>query len=266
MLVIKDTRKSYDSEKVLFPPQDYTHRSKSDITKYLRMKQPPKDPKKGICYPNNTLFTDLGGKEEEILAHFSRTTRQQIRKCIREGCPQIDIVFYTLEELLNDGSILADFRQTYMSYCERGNNPKLKRYFSDLSIRQYLDHRCILLSKAQFPNGKVYHLYLWDKEDSLFEYSASDHLNDDVVGILAGMANKLLVYRDMLWLKAQGVTNFDWGGIFSFDSPNGIDRFKMLFGGRQAVVYNYFTGNTIKGKILVRLKKCQDSLRSLFKG
>ncbi len=265
MLVIKDTRKSYDSEKVLFPPLDYTHRSKSDITKYLRMKQPPKEDK-GICYPCGTLFTDLSENEEEILNRFSRTTKQQIRKCIREDASQIDIVFYACEELHDDDSILADFKKTYMSYCERGNNPKLKRYFSDLSIRQYLDHHCILLSKAQFPNGKVYHLYVWCDGDSLFEYSASDHLNDEVVGILAGMANKLLVYRDMLWLKEHGVTRYDWGGIFNFDHPNGIDRFKMLFGGKQAMVYNHFVGNTMKGKLLVCLKKYQDSLRSLFKG
>jgi hypothetical protein len=129
----------------------------------------------------------------------------------------------------------------------------LKKHYSDRNINQYIDHRCILVSKAEFPKGKVYHLYVWEQEDSLFEYNASDHLNEEVVGIMAGMANKWLIYNDMLWLKKQGVVNYDWGGIFSFDKPNGIDRFKMLFGGRQAQVYNCYVGNTIKGKALVRL-------------
>lgn len=45
-----------------------------------------------------------------------------------------------------------------------------------------------------------------------------------------GRANKYLHWHDWLLLKNIGVIEYDWGGIASYDNPNGIDKFKMSFG------------------------------------
>ena len=37
-----------------------------------------------------------------------------------------------------------------------------------------------------------------------------------------------------------GVKEYDWGGIASCDEPNGIDRFKMPFGGRYNEDYKLY--------------------------
>ncbi|WP_242886157.1 hypothetical protein [Faecalibacterium sp. BCRC 81149] len=41
-------------------------------------------------------------------------------------------------------------------------------------------------------------------------------------------------------LKEMGVKEYDWGGIASCDEPNGIDRFKMPFGGRYNEDYKLY--------------------------
>ena len=61
--------------------------------------------------------------------------------------------------------------------------------------------------------------------------------------------------RDMDWFREHGIVIYDWGNISSSVRPNGIDRFKMSFGGKVTTVYNTFVGNTFLGKILVLLYK-----------
>ena len=48
------------------------------------------------------------------------------------------------------------------------------------------------------------------------------------------------------------------GGVVSFDQPNSIDKFKMSFGGSQAIYYNIMEENSLWAKLihgLLRLKK-----------
>ena len=41
---------------------------------------------------------------------------------------------------------------------------------------------------------------------------------------------------------------YDWGGISDFDNPNGIDEFKLKFGGDKITYYNVFCGEYTAGK------------------
>ena len=59
----------------------------------------------------------------------------------------------------------------------------------------------------------------------------------------------------MDWFREHGYVLYDWGNISSSTNPNGIDKFKMSFGGEVVTVYNSFVGNTLLGKILVVLYK-----------
>ena len=67
--------------------------------------------------------------------------------------------------------------------------------------------------------------------------------------------NKLLHIKDMEWFRERGYLLYDWGNIHSSQNPNGIDKFKMSFGGEIVTVYNSFVGNSLLGKLLVSLYK-----------
>ena len=110
------------------------------------------------------------------------------------------------------------------------------------------------VSYAQYPNGKVFHMYLHDDVKVMLWFSASDFRNQNVDKHLAGRVNKFLHYQDMIHFKRRGLHYYDWGNISSSLNPNGIDQFKMKFGGELKDVYSYFVGNTLWGRILIILR------------
>lgn len=252
MIRIPDKSHFYSFERVMFPSEKDISNSKADITRYMRFKEKLDIFKSGIEDVDSTLITDLRLPEEKILQQFSQTVRYEIKRSLADD---IKIYFYTYKDLKENYNIVEDFKNTFMSYCDICDNQLLKKVYSDQNIRSYIDNECVLISKAEFHNGKVYHLYVFDENDALLIYSASDYRKNEIDRSLAGRANKLLHYKDMLYLKEKGLSNYDWGNVASFALPNGIDKFKMSFGGARKKVYSYFVGNSLLGKVLVFSKK-----------
>ena len=71
----------------------------------------------------------------------------------------------------------------------------------------------------------------------------------------SGRANKFLHWHDWLLLKNIGVIEYDWGGIASYDNPNGIDKFKMSFGGEYRKYYNISAVCSLRAKLYTLLRK-----------
>lgn len=57
-----------------------------------------------------------------------------------------------------------------------------------------------------------------------------------------------------------GITQYDWGGIANPEEPNGIDQFKMGFGGEAASYYNVIIGVSLLGKITLSSMKAKEKL------
>lgn len=252
MIRMPDKSHFYSFERIMFPSVKDIGSSQTDITRYMRFKEKLDIFKGGIEDVDSTLITDLRLPEEKILQQFSQTVRYEIKRTIVDD---IRIYFHTHKDLEDNFSIVEDFKNTFMSYCDICNNQFLKKVYNDQNIRSYIDNECVLISKAEFQNGKVYHLYVFDENDALLIYSASDYRKNEIDRSLAGRTNKLLHYQDMLYLKAKGLSYYDWGNVASFELPNGIDKFKMSFGGERMKVYSYFVGNSLLGKFLVFSKK-----------
>ena len=71
-------------------------------------------------------------------------------------------------------------------------------------------------------------------------------------------ANKRLHWEDMKLFKERGVSLYDWGGISDPDHPNGIDAFKMKFGGKPLTYYNVLKGITVLGRLGIRVMKLKN--------
>jgi hypothetical protein len=252
MLRIPDKSHFYSFERIVFPSLKDIDTSKTDVTRYMRFKEKVDAFRDGIEDVDATLITSLCNSDKEILGQFSQTVRYEVKKSFTDD---ISMQFYTYKDLTNNFCIVEEFKNTFMSYCDICNNQSLKKVYDEQKIRSYIDNECVLLSKAEFADGKVYHLYLYDENDALLVYSASDHRKNEIDRNFAGRANKLLHYKDILYFKAEGLSNYDWGNVASFEAPNGIDKFKISFGGTRRKVYSYFVGNSLLGKILVFSKK-----------
>ena len=252
MIRIPDISHFYSFERIMFPCLKDINNSKTDVIRYMRFKERIGLFSGEIEDVDSTLITNLHLTNEQIFQKFSQTVRYEIKRSLADD---IRIYFYICKDLEDNLSIVEDFKNTFMSYCDICDNQLLKKVYSDQNIRSYIDNECVLISKAEFHNGKVYHLYVFDENDALLIYSASDYRKNEIDKSLAGRANKLLHYKDMLYLKEKGLSNYDWGNVASFELPNGIDKFKMSFGGTRMKVYSYFVGNSLLGKFLVFSKK-----------
>ena len=231
--------------------------SDADIIRYLRIKAPMK----GFFTKSSTLetvITDLSKPIDEILAKATKTVRYEVNKCDREG---VNISFFTAKDLKESSDILDEFETAYLDFAKSIQVKMVNDAYSRAKILNGIECGTILLSKAEKEGVDVYHVYFCGGEECCLCYSVSNYRNDDTKRNLAGRMNKLLHVKDMEWFKNHGYTLYDWGNIRSSQNPNGIDKFKMSFGGDVVRLYNSFVGNTIKGKILLLAYKIKGSAK-----
>lgn len=252
MISIPDKKGIFTLERVWFPDDGDRLNSRADIVRLLRVNKGNMEFKNSIKELNYTLITNLDESEDGLFLKMRRSYKSQIQRCLNED---VAISIYETKQVKENPDILSGFYSTYMHYCDSSGRPELKKNFDMKKINSYIDNNCITISIADFKDGKVYHMYVHDEKNTVILYSASDFRNDYVDRNLAGRANKLLHYKDMIYFKDMNVHSYDWGNVTSFTEPNGVDAFKMAFGGNHAEVYNIFIGNSLKGKILVGLRR-----------
>lgn len=240
----------FSVERIWFQKSLIKVQSKSPVIRYMRVENIPEE-KKNKANKALTLWSDLTVDESELLIPMRKQVRYEIRRALKEDI-QVE-VWDTNKQ--NVDFVLQEFHKVYNNFCLVSGYDDIIKDFNEKRIRSYADYGCVVITIAKFQNGAVYHLYVHDERVALLMYSASDFRNENVDNNLAGRANKLLHYKDMLLFKSMGVSIYDWGNVSSFDQQNGIDNFKVAFGGKQKVLYNVFVPNSIIGKILIALKE-----------
>ena len=71
-----------------------------------------------------------------------------------------------------------------------------------------------------------------------------------------------LHWKEMLWCKANEIFYYDFGGINSFDEPNGIAKFKLTFEKENKVTYaNYLVAKSPIGKLALTALKLKRRLK-----
>ena len=96
----------------------------------------------------------------------------------------------------------------------------------------------------------VYHSYLADETCARLLHSVSD-FRESQDGALISRANRGLHWEDMKRFAKKGLSVYDWGGIPNPEAPNGIDQFKIKFGGEPVTYYNAIEGRSVLGKLAV---------------
>lgn len=226
-------------------------KSNADVVRYNRIMLPVK----GAFVHNSsseTVFSDLTKSTEEILADSTKTVKYEVNKCEKED---VNITFYTAADLKNNKALVDEFETAYIDFAKDLNLKEVEDAYKRSKIDNFIDCDCILLSKAEKDGVSVYHVYACGGQECSLNYSVSNFRIDPSKRNLAGRMNKLLHIKDMEWFRDRGYTLYDWGNISSSNNPNGIDKFKMSFGGEVVTVYHAFVGNSFIGKILVTLYK-----------
>lgn len=204
----------------------------------------------------HTLISNLSLSEEELLAQINKTERYQIRKNSKE---EVECKVFMAEEMERQPEIVKQLAYMYeLMYREKGSS----KSFNYGQFDAYLKQRAVILTavyKGDIP--LVFHSYVMDEKQARLLHSVSDFRSGEINANLIGRANKRLHWEDIVMFKKQGKTIYDWGGLSSLENPNGIDEFKLKFGGTPVTYYNVYTGKSLIGKMAVGFLKVKNRKR-----
>ncbi len=194
----------------------------------------------------HSCINDLTIPEEELLKGIHKNVRYEIRRSEKDD---VEVRFYTAKDVLEDRKLLNVFADIYEKmYRSKGMNTTLNL----TTIQKYLEVNGIFFSTIYYQGElAIFHSYICDEREVRLLHSASCFRDEDTDPNLIGRANKRLHWDDMKYFKESNYTEYDWGGISDLENPNGIDAFKLKFGGEKITYYNVYAGNTILGKLAV---------------
>jgi hypothetical protein len=171
-----------------------------------------------------TLETDLTCLMDSIFKGFSSTVRNEIRRCERKG-------------------IKVMFSETVENFISVYNNFAEVKGLSLQSVANMNSYRDNLVITSVFLENTIFavHSYLIDKKQKRVRllHSGSQRFSETINKNLISSANKFLHYSDIQYFKENNFEIYDWGGISR--TENGIDEFKMSFGGTVIMQYNYYS-------------------------
>ena len=200
--------------------------------------------KKCCCKQQETLISDLTLSEAELWSKTTKTVRNEINRAMREN---VKIVIFQSKDITDE--ILNSFSVMYREMYEEKGMSSQSLPINEL--KTYAENSDLVVSVAYIENKPVvYHSYIKDLSHSRFLHSCSEfRVADNAMRNAIGRANKLLHWNDWIALKNLGIKEYDWGGISSFESPNGIDQFKMAFGGEYRKYYNLICDCSLLAKL-----------------
>ncbi|ULQ54437.1 GNAT family N-acetyltransferase [Flavihumibacter fluvii] len=176
-----------------------------------------------------TVENDLTLDHDTMYAGFQKSLRQQIRQSEEAG-----IKCYFHDDIDGFVSFFNDFA------ASKNLPPTSKRRIEEME-------GFLKLSYAEL-DGMVLvaHSTLVDEKNKIVRafHSASKRLDDSFDKSLIGKANKVLHYRDMTHFKELGYEVYDFGGYTENTEDKalqGINNFKLLFGGQKVACTNYYT-------------------------
>ena len=230
------------------PTEDWKLHTNADIVTFNAFDNPKPYIKKRLKL-QNTLYSDLTKTQDGLYDGIkSKTYKYDIRKSLKDD---IKITLYSPDNLKSNEQIIRDFIACHHKmYKEKGMDILLK----DIEIFPYLYADALWISVAETAEEPlVYHTYVDCGDAVRLLHSCSCFREKKELATLIGRANKRLHWDDLLAFKNLGYRTYDWGGVASFDNPNGIDLFKMSFGGEAHSYYKGQVGITTKGAIMLRL-------------
>ena len=196
----------------------------------------------------HTLWTDLTVSKDALRQGIaSKTFKYDIRRSERDA---ISVRHMTARDVLEDKTVLRQFSECYHKlYAEKGIDISL----DTAAVESCARNGFLTLSIVYYENEPiVFHSYLCDQEIVILWHSCSNFRSEKELINVIGRANKRLHWEDWLYFKRLGVRIYDWGGVFAYDSENGIDKFKEAFGG---VPHDYYhtppMGKALIGKAAV---------------
>jgi Acetyltransferase (GNAT) domain len=257
MIVIETDRIPFHLIEVYYP-ETYPlngYKPRLNNVVYLRQARLPLDAGRFVvrARASETTLIDLSLDVDLLLREMSATTRRQIRKIDRLGG--------RLAVRRNDRTALKDYRAIYNNFVTQ------KKHAERLSER-----RLNALSRftdifVAYFEGRPLCGHAFIRDHSLKRVgllmSASTRFENQDAPIFIGSVNRWLHWHEIQLYKSEGMRAFDFGGIGRDTiEKEGVARFKLSFGGRPVIEYNYILAGKL-GQAAISLFYAIRRLRSL---
>jgi hypothetical protein len=198
--------------------------------------------------PMRTLHIDLTREPERLFSGFGHSTRNQVNRASREEGLSFDAVTEPTPE------DIAAFQQFYNVFA-RSKGTTLCDAYNLETLRLLAAQKGLVLTRLCDAAGQplCYHAYVVDARRGMLLYSASHFRAAEDAARRAALAraNRLLHWRDILFLKGLGLRIYDCGGLTS--DPR-IEAFKRSFGGDEVCEYTGYVSGTLKGKAALKAR------------
>ena len=203
-----------------------------------------------------SLISNLKEDEEVLEQKISKSYKKEIKRSTKDG---MSIKYYTSKELKKNDYILQKFKHCYEEmYKSKGMNVK----FNYELLKKYIEKNAIIVSTIENKEKEpvVFNSYIVGEYTARALHATSVFRNKKFKASEIARANKYLHWSDMKYFKEHNISTFDWGGISNYDNPNGIDQFKLKFGGEKIEYKNILISNSIKGKVVIKLLKLKERI------
>ncbi|MCG7345450.1 hypothetical protein MHZ92_15035 [Sporosarcina sp. ACRSL] len=203
-----------------------------------------------------TIQIDLRKDENELLMEMNKTTRRQIKSALERGFTHVIVDNPTDQELM-------DFQEFYNRFAKDKRTHMFNSYHMQ-TMKLLRDQNALMLTYMKDKDNNIlcYRIYMTDGIVVLNLYSASHFriVDDRELKRIMSQANRLLIWKSLLWYKEKGQLVYDMGGLT--DDEN-IRKFKLGFGGKIVQAYSGYESKSMIGNIIMKVR---DLKLKLLKG
>jgi hypothetical protein len=196
-----------------------------------------------MVFEQPSLIKHITDEEADVWGTYGKHLKAYIKRSIREE---------STVQIFRGNDISPELLDTCAELYEQMKAAKgMVDTFNRLLAESYTKQDALVISMDYVNNKPVgFNAYIADDSHFRTWLTAFAFREEEFDAQVVSRAHQLLEWETMRYCCQKGIVSYDFGGIESFDNPNGIDQFKINFAkeGDRVTYDNFLLGSSLLGK------------------